>query len=169
LAQRGRPAEGHGHAHAAGEARGAWPDRVACPAAAGVESDAEPADTAVALGRVAGCSPARPPGPAERAGGEHGCRGAAVVRCSARGVSLSRLPGYRRREPPVHRQRRLRAAGRLLAIRLASLEVSGARSIHRLDPDSAVTAPAPADEQHAVPDPALGSGTAPGELGTGPC
>ena len=132
LAQRQRPAQGHGHPHSAGEARCARSDHVACAAARAIEPHGRPASTPADLGLDTGNGNAARCGTADAARGQHGCRSKSPV-CRRPGrVSLPGLPRHGRRESPVHGHGPDRPAACLPAVRLGGLEVSGARPVHRL-------------------------------------
>src|ERR1022692_4290955 len=163
LAQRGRPAQGHGLPLALAQTPGPGATGAAATPASFGQSPAQPPRRRSAprrgspLRRVGGVAPR------ERGAGASGQPGGWVVRVPASALSLPGPAQLCRREPQISGARAPRSSGGLSLVWFSRLAVPAPRRLHRLDPASAAPPPAAADQQHPFPHFALGAGAASGQ------
>src|ERR1017187_3616616 len=163
LAQRRRPAQGHGLPLAPAQTPGPGaPGAAAAPASFG-QSPAQPPRRR--SGPRSRPSPCRVGGaaPRERSAGGPRQPGGWVVPVPASALSLSGPAQLCRREPQIPGARASRSSGGLSLVWLSRLAVPAPRRLHRLDPASAPTPSVLADQQPPFPHPALGASAASGQ------
>src|ERR1019366_7326048 len=153
LAQRGRPAQGHGLPLALAQTPGPGaPEAAAAPPRRRSAPRRGPPPRRV--GGIASCE--RGPRASRQPGGW-------VVPISSSAPSLPGPAQLCRREPQIPGARAPRPSGSRSVIWFPRLAVPAPRRLHRLDPGSASPPPAAADQQHPFPHFALGAGAASGQ------
>src|ERR1039458_5483470 len=163
LAQRCRPAQGHGLPLALAQTPGPGAPEAAAAPACFSQSPAQPPRRRSAALR--GPPPRRVGGVAspERSAGVPRQPGGWVVPIPASALSLPGPAQLCRREPQIPGARAPRPSGSRSVIWFPRLAVPAPRRLHRLDPGSASPPPAAADQQHPFPHFALGAGAASGQ------